>query len=68
LLSDRPFCRFCASATVLKWVQPVTSSLSEGAPKRVIGADRLIPERMGIFGQDRRRPQATGIESDWAKE
>jgi hypothetical protein len=27
LLSDRPFCRFCVSATVLKWVEPVTNSL-----------------------------------------
>jgi hypothetical protein len=53
LLSDRPFCRFCPSATVLKWVEPVTNSLSEALPRRVIGADRLTPERMGILGQDR---------------
>ena len=30
----------------------VTDSLSEASAKGVIGADRLIPERMGVFGQD----------------
>ena len=52
LLSDRPFCRFCASSTVLKWVERATNSLSEGTRKTVIGADGLIPERMRYFGQD----------------
>ncbi len=51
LLSDKPSCRVCASATVLKWVKPVTDPLFEGPPKRVIRTDRLIPERIGVFGQ-----------------
>jgi hypothetical protein len=34
-------------------MESVTDSLSEGPPKGVIGADPLIPERMGILGQGR---------------
>jgi hypothetical protein len=33
-------------------VTPVIEPLFEGSLKGVIGADRLIPARMGIFGQN----------------